>query len=256
MRAVVEEHLRGRQLPLVMAHAGGSAHGRENAVETIRKALTFRPDVVEVDVRKSRDGVLYCHHGSEPWGTIAATFFGIFTFAQIQWLVGQRDTLKAVLATVPSDTLVYLDLKDRWINADDLRPLIDGRKGIWIAPFGSVNWLRRLRAGLGESYAYSFNRPVIFPIYLATRLAGQADMIQFCVWSWNTETLSEIEDGGTACHMVEWFISRQKYLAIIRLSRWRGLFFSVYDLADATQLSSVFETGSIEHKQENPMASA
>ena len=230
MRPVVLEHLRGRQLPLVMAHAGGSAHGRENAVTTIRKALVFKPDIVEVDVRKSRDGVLYCHHGSEPWGTIAATFFGLLTFTQIQRLVGQRDTLQAVLAAVPRDTLVYLDLKDRWINADDLRPLIEGRSGIWVAPFGSVSWLKRLRTGLGESHAYSFNRPAVFPRHVAKRLTGQADMIQFCVWSWNTKTISEIEGSGTACHMVQWFVSRNKYLASMPLSRSRGLFYSVYNL--------------------------
>jgi glycerophosphoryl diester phosphodiesterase family protein len=238
-----------------MAHAGGWAHGRENAVTTIQKALVFNPDIIEVDVRKSRDGVLYCHHGSEPWGTIAATFFGIFTFAQIQWLVGQRDTLQAVLAAVPRNTLIYLDLKDRWINADDLRPLIESRKGIWIAPFGSVNWLKHLRTGLGEGHAYSFNRPAVFPRHVARRLAGQADMIQFCVWSWNTETLSEIEGSGTACHMVQWFVSRNRYLASMPLSRWRGLFYSVYNLADASELAKVFDSYSIEGEKQNSMAS-
>jgi len=219
-----------------MAHKGGSAHGPENALETIQKALTFAPDVIEVDVRKSRDGILYCHHGSEPWGTVAATFFGLLTFRRIQKLVGHRDTLEAVMNAIPKDVLVYLDLKDFWIHADDLRPLIEGRKGVWIAPFSSVKRLRQLRAGLGENYAYAFNRLAIFPRHVARRLAGQADMIVCGIWSWNMETLSAIEKDGTACFLEEWFVSRDRYLSLLPLSRWRGLFFSVYDLREATQL--------------------
>lgn len=239
MRAVVEEQLRGRRLPLVMAHKGGSAHGRENAIDTIKRALAYRPDIIEVDVRKSRDGIMYCHHGSEPWGTLMAAFFGLLPFRQIQRLAGQRDTLKEILAVIPEDTLVYLDLKDPWIVASDLRPIITGRKGIWVAPFGTVRWLKRLRAGLGDEHAYSFNRPCIFPRHVAKRLARQADMIQFCRWSWNRETLDAIEGSGVACHMVEWFISRKRYLTSMPLSRWHGLFLSLYDLREAIDLGRV-----------------
>jgi hypothetical protein len=222
-----------------MAHGGGSAHGRENAIETIKKALLFKPDIIEVDVRRSRDGIVYCHHGSEPWGTVAAAFFLLLSFKQIQRLVGQRDTLQEVLANIPEHTDVYIDLKDIWITAKDLKSILNGRKGIWVAPFGSVNWLKRLRAELGDGYFYSFNRPAVFPRHVARRLDGQADMIQFCVWSWNGGTISEIEGSGPACHMVEWFISRPKYLEAMPLSRWRGLFFSVYDLRDAAQLTAI-----------------
>jgi hypothetical protein len=140
---------------------------------------------------------------------------------------------------------VYLDLKDRSINAKDLLPLVEGRGGIWVAPFGSVHWLKQLRAGLGENHAYSFNRPAVFPRHVAKRLAGQADMIQFCFWSWNTKVLAEIEGTGVACHMVQWFISRKNYLASMSLSRWRGLFFSVYDLTEANQLATVFDPSQI-----------
>jgi glycerophosphoryl diester phosphodiesterase len=237
MRPIVEEQLRGRMLPLVMAHQCGSAHGQENALETVKKALEFKPDIIEIDVRKSRDGVLYCHHGSEPFGVMAAAFFGLLTFVQIQKLVGPRDTLEKMLGGVPADMLVFLDIKDPWIGVRDLRQLIDGRQGVWIAPFGSLAWLKRLRAGLGEEHVYVFgNRPLLFPRRALERFAPYADMVQFYRWSWNAKTISEIEERGIACHMVEWFISRKEYIASMPLSRYRGLFFSIYDLNDATGL--------------------
>jgi glycerophosphoryl diester phosphodiesterase len=102
MRPIVEEQLKGRVLPLIMAHKGGTAYGRENSLQAIRRSIEIMPDIiVEVDVRKSRDGVLYCHHGSEPFGIIAASFFSLLSFAQIQKLVGQRDTLQCIIDSPP-----------------------------------------------------------------------------------------------------------------------------------------------------------
>ena len=225
-------------MPLIMAHKGGTAYGRENAAETVRRALAHKhkPDIIEVDVRKSRDGVLYCHHGSIPFGVFFATFFGLFSFRTITRLVGPRDTLADVLAAIPEGTLVYLDLKDPWITAADLAPLLINRTGVWIAPFWNPRWLMRLRAELGEAHAYAFNRPVFFPRRVAKKLEGQADLIQFFRWGWSRRIIDAIEGNDIACHMIEWFISRERYLASLPLSRYQGLFFSVYDLSDAAEL--------------------
>jgi len=238
MRPAVAKHFEGKRLPLIMAHKGGTAYGRENALETVRTALGHKPDIIEVDVRKSRDGVLYCHHGSVPFGVFFATFFGLLSFKTIQRLVGKRDTLADILAAIPDDTLIYLDLKDLWITATDLAPLVAGRPNMWIAPFWSPRWLKELRAGLGEAHAYAFNRPVLFPHRAVRALDGNADMIQFFRWDWTRRIVDAIEEDDVACHMIEWFISRKRYIASLDLSRYRGLFLSVYDLADAAELPS------------------
>ena len=47
---------------LRIAHRGYAAAGRENALETIGHALALGCDMVEVDVRRRRDGVLVLHH--------------------------------------------------------------------------------------------------------------------------------------------------------------------------------------------------
>lgn len=239
MRALIEEQLSGRELPLIMAHGGGSAHDKENSIAAIHKSLKLGADIIEVDIRKSRDGILYCHHGSEPWGIIAATFFHHLTFTQIKRLVGDRDTLEQTLMAIPETILVYLDLKDPSIAARDLSPILKGRKNMWIAPFGKIAWLKELRRNLGEGYAYAFNRPALFARHVAKQLNGQADMIQFCVWDWNQKTLSLIEGGGVMCHMVEWFINREEYIKSMQLSRWKGFFFSVYDVTDASKIKRI-----------------
>ncbi len=236
MRPFIEKQLHGRMLPLTMAHKGGTAYGTENAAETIRRALTHKPDIIEVDVHKSRDKILYCYHGSIPFGVIEASFAGIFTFARIQKLVGHRNTLAEIIDVIPDDVLLYLDIKDSAVSARDLKPLIEGRKNIWLAPFGTIGQLKRLRRGLGPDYGYALNRWVLFPRHAARRLRGHADLMQFFFWSWNWKTVSRIEEDGIMCHLSEWFIREEKWIALARLSRWRCLFFSVYNLAEAREI--------------------
>jgi glycerophosphoryl diester phosphodiesterase len=49
-------------LPLVIAHRGDSFHALENSLDAIHKALSFPVDMIEIDVRRSRDNVLFVMH--------------------------------------------------------------------------------------------------------------------------------------------------------------------------------------------------
>ena len=60
MRNLLKNHLKYRKRPLVMAHAGGLSHGRENSKEAVKSSLKFNPDIIEIDARKSKDNVLFC----------------------------------------------------------------------------------------------------------------------------------------------------------------------------------------------------
>lgn len=48
--------------PLAIAHRGASAACRENTVEAFRLAAELKADMVELDVRRTADGVLVTHH--------------------------------------------------------------------------------------------------------------------------------------------------------------------------------------------------
>ena len=50
------------RIPLVIAHRGDSATALENSLEAIHRALSFPADMIELDVRLSRDNVLYIMH--------------------------------------------------------------------------------------------------------------------------------------------------------------------------------------------------
>jgi glycerophosphoryl diester phosphodiesterase len=49
-------------IPLVIAHRGDSSNALENSLESIRQALSLSVDMIEIDIRRSRDNGLYVMH--------------------------------------------------------------------------------------------------------------------------------------------------------------------------------------------------
>lgn len=48
--------------PIIIAHRGASAFARENTIESFQKAIELGADMVEFDVRRTKDHVLIAHH--------------------------------------------------------------------------------------------------------------------------------------------------------------------------------------------------
>ncbi|HAK59511.1 MAG TPA: glycerophosphodiester phosphodiesterase, partial [Nitrospiraceae bacterium] len=48
--------------PLVIAHRGDSSRALENSLDAIRLALSVPADMIEIDIRKSRDDQLFLMH--------------------------------------------------------------------------------------------------------------------------------------------------------------------------------------------------
>ena len=51
--------------PLVIAHRGDSSRALENSLEAFRLALALPVDMIEFDIRKSRDNQLYVMHDKD-----------------------------------------------------------------------------------------------------------------------------------------------------------------------------------------------
>jgi glycerophosphoryl diester phosphodiesterase len=49
-------------IPLVIAHRGNSSEALENSLEAVHRALALPADMIELDLRKSRDNALYVMH--------------------------------------------------------------------------------------------------------------------------------------------------------------------------------------------------
>jgi glycerophosphoryl diester phosphodiesterase len=97
--------------PLIIAHRGDSSRALENSLDAFRLALSIPVDMIEFDIRKSRDNVLYVMHDKETGRTAD----------------GSLDIEKAV-----SDDITRL----RLINGEaiptlnDVLTLVDGKAGL------------------------------------------------------------------------------------------------------------------------------
>jgi len=97
--------------PLVIAHRGDSSRALENSLDAFRLALTIPVDMIEFDIRKSRDNVLYVMHDKETGRTAD----------------GSLDIEKAV-----SDDISRLKLKNGEAipMLNDVLILVDGKVGL------------------------------------------------------------------------------------------------------------------------------
>jgi glycerophosphoryl diester phosphodiesterase len=81
--------------------------------------------IIELDVRKSKDGVLYCYHG-----TLLQYWFGfIFSqkFSDIKKKYG-ADSLEEILQVITEDKTIFLDLKSKSIAREDILVALKGKK--------------------------------------------------------------------------------------------------------------------------------
>jgi len=91
--------------PLVMAHAGGRAHGRENTASTVQEALRHSPGIIELDLRRSNDGQLYCYHGF-PAIVVAMFITWVFLTLTVASKVLKRQALTLSSSFLGSVTLI------------------------------------------------------------------------------------------------------------------------------------------------------
>src|ERR1700692_2707498 len=65
----------GTSLPLVIAHRGASREAPENTPEAFEAAIALGADAVELDVRRTSDGVLVVHHNASRRGVPLAVLY-------------------------------------------------------------------------------------------------------------------------------------------------------------------------------------
>jgi len=97
--------------PLIIAHRGDSSRALENSLEAFRLALSIPVDMIEFDVRKSRDNVLYVMHDRETGRTAKANV----------------DIEKAVSDDI---SLLRLNNGETIPTLNDVLTLVDGKAGL------------------------------------------------------------------------------------------------------------------------------
>ncbi len=93
-----------------ISHRGGGALATENSVRGIELALTHGVEMVEVDVRRSRDGALVLSHDDVPQGAQASIAGS--TLAELRAAAPDIATLDEALDAVRGRARLNLDIKD------------------------------------------------------------------------------------------------------------------------------------------------
>lgn len=104
-------------LPAIVAHRGYSAAHRENSPAAWRAAVDTGADVVEVDIRMTRDGVLVCCHDAD-LRRLAGRLEAIADTSATELVAVTVDgevaapTLDVLFETLPAGHSILFDVKD------------------------------------------------------------------------------------------------------------------------------------------------
>ena len=116
---------------IVLAHKGffdkeSEKIYKENSVEVCKISTTKDYiSIIELDVRKSKDGVLFCYHG-----TLFQYWFG-FIIPQFFFDIKKKyhvDTLAEILSVITEDKIIFFDLKSKSITKSDILNAVKGKK--------------------------------------------------------------------------------------------------------------------------------
>ncbi len=173
------------------------------AISTLKDYIS----IIELDLRKSKDGILYCYHGTLVQYFITLKFPEIFSKIHGKYRI---NSLEEILNVITENKIIFLDIKDVTITKDDLLKAFDGRN------FREVI--------LGNKSVTFLNRFKDMPLYFTKILNGNI----FC----NFYDLTKLKNNGFKYFEVVFpFQLRKKIVkrvfdAKLEL-RCSGLFFSM-----------------------------
>ena len=84
----------------VIAHRGASGHRRENSLSAFRYAHTLGAEMIELDVRKTKDGSIVCHHDSTISNGKKDYKISDLTLSQLRSINGDICTLRQALECI------------------------------------------------------------------------------------------------------------------------------------------------------------
>ena len=99
-----------------IAHRGGGSLAPENSVRGIERSLEYGVDMIEVDIRRTRDGVLALSHDAAAHGTTEPV--STLTFAELRAASADIATLDEALEAVGTRAHLNLDIKTPDAAAD------------------------------------------------------------------------------------------------------------------------------------------
>lgn len=114
-----------KQRPLIVAHRGGAPGEIENSLQAFGYALTSGADIIECDLRRSRDGIIVLYHDEKINGTPIRSLPFLELRERIPTLL-TLDDLLMFLNGQPGQVRLVLDLKERGLE-EALIPILEVR---------------------------------------------------------------------------------------------------------------------------------
>lgn len=232
--------------PLIMAHAGGKAHGPENSVDAVEASLARGAEIIEVDVRKSREGKLYCYHG--PFGL--AEIYRFESWERINALLGVN-SLEEIVDVVRDRAVIFLDIKEIGVTAADIDAVCSGvRDNTWVAAM-DMDWFE---LGDGPRLKGKYRRVKNLPGLGFERMYKRAwslglDAIKLLPWQATDENVWKLTHARLG-HMIEPILgSGPGY--VNKVKQLGSLWYSVDDLDKVPEWMS-----DVENARGNKKASA
>lgn len=167
-----------------MAHAGGMAHGRENSIEAVRKSLEYGADIIELDVRKSRDGIIFCYHGFGMFVFYLAFLLRFVRFSTVKRFI-EVSTLEEILSAIDRDCVVYLDVKD---SNTDPRALFDLCSrfdfSFWVGGLRLKFLERASKVFVGSKYKLCFSWGFFLRFWGPFKAARRLNLVPYKLFPW------------------------------------------------------------------------
>ncbi len=182
--------------PLIGFHGSSSVYGKENSLNSFKNAMKYDPEVIEIDIRQSKDGVIYCHHGL----FLFRPFLIFFKFSVVKKLF-KVFSLEEILRVISQKgfPLIFLDIKEK-VRADSLDNICQKFNLEYLLQFYSFDQLRQFKDGFPHqcylcSY-FSFSVFNSFNSMLEKAKKSKAD--SFCVpfWLYKKENITLAQKNG------------------------------------------------------------
>lgn len=162
---------------LLLGHRGSPREARENTLESFRVALQAGLDGVELDVQRTRDGVLVIHHDFDLEGVAISRLIWPELAARAPWLPRLEEVFE-LYEEFPQARL-NLELKSQ-------PPVSDGRESdlaralaawpqrdrVWISSFDPLALIRLGKAGVDVPLALLYTQPEMLELLPCLPVGG------------------------------------------------------------------------------------
>jgi len=201
---------------LIIAHRGASAYEPENTLRSVKKALELGADMVEVDVRASRDGhMVVMHDAVVDRTTNGKGYVKDMTLKELKKLnagLGEHiPTLQEIAELIGRKAQLVVEIKVPGIEKKVLQIIKENEldRQAFITSFyhpilkrvkelepnirtGAIIASRPIKAA---QLALDANSDALFPkhVYVNTEMVEEAHRHDLAVYPWTVDTLNEIE---------------------------------------------------------------